>query len=264
MREVAVSVPRWLEYAGLIGFIGTLVTRRLAANPPRIPWARPPMHFALAAAFVGGLGVVAADASGASSSTGGAAVYLFGEPQGWVRVGRVAAQGVALLLCLSGRRFVAAPALMAAGALVFAGHATGVRFATGAIFTDALHVLSAGMWAGGIIVLATLRPPGGWAGAEGQALLHRFSRVAVLAFAVTALTGVLRASEELNGISDLWSTSYGVVLSLKSAGVLAMLVMSAHVWRRVVQFARAEAVIALLVLAATAVLAAYPMPPGGA
>jgi putative copper export protein len=178
-----------------------------------------------------------------------------------VRAGRVAAEGLALLFCIRGVPFVGPPAIFAAAALAFAGHAAGVRPAPGAIFTDALHVLSAGVWAGGIVAIATLRPPGGWNGEESRALLDRFGRVALIAFGITALTGVLRAAEELAGIADLWATPYGLVLTAKSTGVLAMLALSLLVWRRRLPVVRAEAAVALLVVAATALLAAYPLPP---
>ena len=75
------------------------------------------------------------------------------------------------------------------------GHAALVNPAAGAIFTDAIHVLSAGTWAGGILVLSFLHPPEGWRGEAGRTMLNRFGRVAFLAFAITALTGVLRATE---------------------------------------------------------------------
>jgi putative copper export protein len=176
----------------------------------------------------------------------------------------VAAEGAALVFCLRGVPFVAPLAVFAAAALAFAGHSAGVRPAPGAVFTDALHVLSVGAWAGGIIALALLRPPGGWHGEEGRALLARFGRVALPAFAIAAFTGVLRATEELTGVSDLWATSYGLILSAKSAGVLAVLVLSALVWRRGMAFARLEAAVALVALAATALLAAYPLPPARA
>jgi putative copper export protein len=251
----------WLEYIGLIGTIGSMVVRRLAANRPRIGWARPPMQLALAAAFLGGLGVIVAEGFGAGGSASGAIAYLFGGPTGWVRLGRVAAEGAALAFCIRGIRLVAPLAVLATASLAFAGHAAALQPAAGAIFTDSIHVLSAGVWAGGILTLATLRPPGGWSGEEGRALLVRFGRVAVLAFAMTALTGVVSASAELNGISDLWATPYGLVLSAKSAGVLVMLVLSALAFRRRQAFARVEAAVALAVLGATAVLAAYPLPP---
>jgi hypothetical protein len=65
-------------------------------------------------------------------------------------------------------------------------------------------------------------------------------------------------------VSDLWTTSYGVVLGVKTAGVIVMLLLSWLAWRRGLPVARLEAVIALLVLAATALLAAYPVTPGQA
>jgi putative copper export protein len=261
LTDIATGALRWFEYIGLLGIIGIFVVRRLAANSPRIAWVRPPMQLALAAAFIGGLGVICAEAIGATGSVSGAVAYLFGGPPGWVRVARVVAEGGALALCMLGRRLVAPPAIFAAAALAFAGHAAAVQPAGGAIFADAIHVLSAGVWAGGIMALATLRPPGGWSGEEGRALLWRFGRVALIAFAITAMTGVLNATSALSVPSDLWTTQYGLVLSVKSAGVLVMLVLSALAWRRGFGLVRFEAVIAILVLAATAVLAASPIPP---
>jgi putative copper export protein len=254
--EVADGALHWLEYLGLIGVVGIMVVRRLAANSPRISWARPSLHLALAAAFVGGLGVIVAQALSA-----GGMDFLAGGLPGWVRIARVAAEGGALAACLTGRPFVAPLALFAASAVAFAGHAAGVQPAGGAIFADALHVLSAGVWAGGIMALASLRPPGGWSGEEGRVLLARFGRVALVAFAITALTGVLGATSVLREPSDLWRTSYGLVLSAKSAGVLVMLVLSAWTWRRGFGPVRLEAAIAIFVIAATAILAAYPLPP---
>lgn len=249
--ELVAAALRWLEYVGLIGFVGVVVVRRLAGMQPTIRWARVSMVPALTAAFIGGLGVVGAEAlrTGHLSIAG---------------VVRVAAEGLALVLCLYVRRWVVPTALLAAVAIAFAGHAARVSPAGWAIFTDAIHVLSAGMWAGGIMVLATLRPPGGWGAGEGRGMLERFGRIAFLAFAITALTGVLRATEELRDVADVWATPYGVVLTAKTAAVLVMVGMSALVWRRGWPHARVEGGVVLLVLAATALLAAFPMPPGQA
>jgi putative copper resistance protein D len=219
------------------------------------------MERPLLAALVGGVGVVLAQALVAGHSLSGAVGFLFGDPAGWVRIARVAAEAVALALCLRGRRLVAPFAIFAAASLSFAGHAAAEPQAAGPIFADALHVLSAGVWAGGIMALATVRPPGGWNGEEGKTLLARFGRVALIGFAITAMTGVLAAASALSFVSDLWTTSYGVVLSVKSAGVLVMVMLSTLAWRRKFGLMRFEAGIAILVLAATAVLAAAPIPP---
>jgi putative copper export protein len=219
------------------------------------------MELALAAALVGGLGVVVGEALVAGHSLSGAVSLLSGDAAAWVRVARVAAEGGALALCLLGRRMVAPLAIFAAASLAFAGHAAAQPQPAGPIFADALHVLSAGVWAGGIMALATVRPPGAWNGEEGKALLARFGRVALIAFAITAMTGVLAATSAFGSPSDLWRTPYGLVLSLKSAGVVVMVVLSMLAWRRGLGLVRFEAGVAILVLAATAVLAATPIPP---
>jgi len=259
--DLVIGALRWVEYGGLIYVIGVFVVRRLAANSPRIAWARPPMERALAAALAGGLGVVVAEALVAGHSLSGAVTFLFGDAAGWVRILRVAAEGLALALCLLGRRMVAPAAIFAAASLAFAGHAAAQGQPAGPIFADAVHVLSAGVWAGGIMALATVRPPGGWNGEEGKALLARFGPVALIAFAITAMTGVLAATSALGSPSDLWRTPYGLVLSLKSAGVVVMVVLSTLAWRRGLGLVRFEAGVAILVLAATAVLAATPISP---
>ncbi|HVC78386.1 MAG TPA: CopD family protein [Candidatus Micrarchaeaceae archaeon] len=261
--DLAIGVLRWVEYVGLIYVIGVFVVRRLARNSPRIAWVQPSMHRGLALALVGGLGVVLGEAFAAGHSVSGAIGFLSGSPGGWLRIARVVLEAGALYTCLSGRPLVAPLTLFAAASLAFVGHAAQSDSPAGAMFADVLHVVSAGAWAGGILALATLRPPGGWRGEEGRMLLVRFGRVALIAFAITAMTGVLDATGELRDLSDLWTTSYGLVLSAKSVGVLAMLVLSVLAWRRGLALMRFEAGIALMVLGATALLAAYPLPPVG-
>ncbi|HLQ16578.1 MAG TPA: CopD family protein [Candidatus Eisenbacteria bacterium] len=242
------ALLHWIEYLGLLGGLGSIVIRRLAANRPPIHWVNPPMHIALGAAFLGGLAVVAVDGLHA------------GSVPGWASLARVGAEGLAFVFCVRGIPFVAPAAALASALLPFAGHAAAVQPPAGAEFADALHVLSAGLWAGGILALSTLRPPGGWRGAEARMLLDRFAGVALIAFAVTALTGVLRATEQLHGLSDLWQTPYGVVLSLKAVGVGIMLVLSSLGWRRGLPVARIETVLMVVVVAATALLASFPTP----
>jgi putative copper export protein len=246
----AVGALRWFEYAGLLGFIGVVLVRRLGANPPAIRWARPPMQLALAMALAGGAGTLAAEAWITGSVPASTAA-------------RVAAEALALTLCLTVGRLAVPTGLVAAVTVAFAGHAARLHPAAPAVAVDALHVLAAGSWAGGIAVLATLRPPGGWRSEEGRALLQRFGRVATIAFAITALTGVLSATEELTAVSDLWTTEYGAVLAVKTAGVVAMLAMSVLIWRRGLPLLKAEAALALAVMGATGLLAAFPTPPSG-
>ncbi|HKV87212.1 MAG TPA: CopD family protein [Candidatus Dormibacteraeota bacterium] len=249
VQAVLLFLCHWLEYLGLLGGLGSFVVRRLGRNRPRLEWANPPMHLAFGAAVVGGLGVLLLGS-------------LHG-PSTWFVLARVLCEAAALAICLRGRPAVAPFAVLAAILLAFSGHASAQQPAAGAEFADAIHVLSAGMWAGGIMALATLRPPDGWNGAEAMKLLERFGRVAVIAFGVTALTGVLRATEQLNLLStDLWTTTYGIVLVLKTTGVLVMLA-SSFAWRRGLNAARVEAAVVVVVVAATALLATLPAPAPG-
>jgi len=246
--DLVLAALHWVEYLGLLGGLGSFVVRRVARNGPRIRWADPPMHAFLGVALLGGLAVITVEGLEA------------GAFPGWERSARVASEALAFVFCVRGVRFVAPMAVLAAGLVSAAGHAMTLPQAGGAVFADVLHVLSAGMWAGGILALATLHPPDGWRSTEARALLDRFGGVALIAFAVTALTGVLRATDQLRDVSDLWSTAYGEVLGLKSIGVAIMLVLSAAAWRRGVPLARAEAAVAVLVVGATALLASFPTP----
>lgn len=246
--DLVLAALHWVEYLGLLGGIGSIAVRRLGRNRPPIRWVEPPMHVFLGVAFLGGLAVITVEG-----------LHAGGLP-GWERLARVAAEGLAFVLCVRGIPLVAPVAVLAAALLPLASHAAAVQPGAGAEFADAIHVLSAATWGGGILALATVHPPGGWRGPEARALLDRFGGVALIAFAVTALTGVLRASDQLHDLSGLWTTSYGEVLVLKSLGVGIMLALSAVAWRRGVPLARAEAAVAVLVIAATGVLAAFPTP----
>ena len=199
------------------------------------------MHLAFAAALAGGLGALVLQ-------------------HDWWIAPRVAAEAVALVLCLRSTPAVAPFAVVAAALLPLVGHATAVEPPAGAIFVDAVHVVSAGMWAGGILALASLRPPDGWTSPEARTMLDRFGRVAVIAAGVTVLTGVLRATEQLTGIGDLWSTSYGIALALKSVGVGVMIGLSALGWRRGRLVAGSESVATVVVIGLTALLAVLPAP----
>lgn len=204
-------------------------------------WADPQLLYPLAAAVVGGLVLLAVQHT-------------------WLIAARVAVETLALFLCWRGVRFVAPPLVLAAAMLPFSGHSAAVQpSAAGAELNDAVHVLSAAMWAGGVIALATLRPPEGWKSVEARALLERFGRVAVIAFVVTALTGLLSATEHLTAPSDLWTTTYGIWLALKIGGVGAMLALSL-LWRISAAGGRLEALGAGFVILTTAGLAVLTPP----
>ena len=237
--DLVAAALHWLELLGLLFGLGSAVVRRLGRLTPRIAWADPPMHLGYAAATLGGLGLLA------------------GTPS-WATAARLAAEALALALCLRGVPVVAVFGALAAVLMPLSSHAAAVEQPAGAEFADALHLLSAAMWAGGVLALASLHPPDGWRSAQGRELVERFGRVALLAFAVTALTGVLRATEQLQSLDQLWTTAYGVTLAVKAAGVVAMAALSAA-WRRGLPVHRVDAAVAVAVVGAAALMAAFPV-----
>jgi copper transport protein len=118
----------------------------------------------------------------------------------------------------------------AAGALFVhaqAGHAetqSAVRLLN--VADQWLHLLAVGVWVGGLVwLLLGLRGP---AGVERASAVRRFSRLALAAVAVIAVTGVLRAVPEVGSLGALVSTSFGVVLLIKSG---LFVVLMGVAWR---------------------------------
>ncbi len=87
---------------------------------------------------------------------------------------------------------------------------------------DLAHAASAAVWFGGLLALAFVVPRAADE-RERRALARRFSTIALLAVIVLGLTGLGRALTELSAVSQLWSTSYGRALLVKSALFLPLL-----------------------------------------
>ena len=260
--DVLLALARAVEFGALLLAIGLLLVRQLASHPPRLIWVRGPLVGALAEAFVGGVAVVAGESISAAGglSPSGIATYLSGGEPGYARLLRLGFEAAALILAMLGLRGVTILVLAAITALAAAGHAAALRPEAPAIAVDAIHLASAGLWAGGILALAANRGSGGWRSPEARVLLKRFTPVALIAFSLTALTGLLQAVEELSSPLDLLQSTYGNVLAFKVFAIGAMLPLSLLAWRLQPR-PRLEAAIVLVVVSASALLAAFPLPP---
>ena len=258
--DVLIAIARAVEDAALLAAVGLLLVRRLGRD---LDWLRMPMVPVVAAAFVGGLAVVLGEAFAAAASPSLSAIgaYLFSGLPGFARTVRVVLEALAVLVALRRPAMVALPVVGALAALAAAGHAAAVDPRWLGIFVEAVHLLAVAAWTGGIMALAVQRPPGGWFREQGALLLRRFTPVALVAFGVTAATGVARAAQELGGIGAVFGSGYGLVLVAKTLLVLIMAQLSILAWRRLVVAPRAEAWIAVGVIAAAALLAAFPLPP---
>jgi copper transport protein len=262
--DLAIAAARAVEFAGLLLAIGILLLAGLSRRHPELSWAQRSVRMPLTVAFGAGLVVVVGESMAAAPSPSIEALgaYLGTGLPGLARLIRLGAEALAVGAAVTRTRLT--PWLIGAAlvALAASGHAAAVRPAWLGIGVDALHLAAAGLWAGGIMALALVRPPGGWRTGEGRMLLDRFTPVALPAFLVTVGLGFVRGLQELDSLSDLVGTSYGQVLLAKIVGVAAMVPFSIAAWRRFAPTPRREAILGLVVVGAAALLAAFPLPPG--
>jgi copper transport protein len=263
-RDLLVSVGRLVEDVSLLLLLGLLLLGRLVRKRPSLEWVRTPILPVFAAALVGGLVVVLGEALVAAPSPSASPVFTYlstGLP-GWARLGRVLLEAAGVLVAWRWPRRAAPFAVGAVVALAAAGHAAAIQPRAWGIAVEAVHLVSAGLWAGGVMALALQRPPGGWRAGAGRTLLDRFTPPALASFAVTAGTGAIRGIQEVGGLAALFGSSYGLVLVAKVLIVLAMVQLSVLGWRRVAFFPKAETAAAVLAIGAAALLSAFPLPPG--
>lgn len=172
----------------------------------------------------------------------------------------------------------AAFAAVAAGTPAFAGHAAAVQqMAIVPVVDDALHVMSAAAWLGTLAVLLVAGLPAALRSADGvravAALVNTFSPLALVMAGVAVVTGGLNAFVHIAAISELWTTPYGRVLSLKVGLVVIAMTMGAYNWRVVKprlgtdaatshlkKAATSEIMLGALIVLITAVLVATPTP----
>ncbi|WP_434581779.1 copper resistance CopC/CopD family protein [Carbonactinospora thermoautotrophica] len=165
------------------------------------------------------------------------------------------------------RAAVVAAGLLATGLVAthaIAGHAAVGERRVLAMVSDGAHLAAAGLWAGGLVMLAACAlPPRAPALGDAPA---RFSRLAVGAAAVLAATGAFQAWREVGSLAALAGTSYGRLILAKIAVFAGLLGLGGLAWlavrrsretalRRIVPV---EIACLAVVLGITAVLVATP------
>ncbi|MEV0453856.1 cytochrome c oxidase assembly protein [Catellatospora methionotrophica] len=173
------------------------------------------------------------------------------------------ARSVWLLLCA---------AAVAVCAPVFTGHAAGGDNHQLAVSSLLIHVAAAVLWAGGLLALVTARR---LPAADLHRAVARFSRLALWCAVAVAASGAAGAAARLTSWSALTSTTYGLLLSIKTVAVLALAGCGLWQRRRALPhlaagrpgvFARLAAVEVLLfaaVMGLAAVLSRTPAPESG-
>jgi len=200
---------RFLFYAGLLaaGGIALFGLKRELRRELRVPLAHA-LFAALLLAFLGASGVVHAAPAGTRNAhvlDVALAVALVG-----AAAAALAPRSERLLYVAGACAFalVAAPTL--------SGHALDPNQPRWlSVPADLAHTAAASAWLGGLVALLALVPR---LSAPGRAAATR--RVSATAFAavpVLAAAGVLRAVTELSAVHQIWTTSYGRALVIKTA-----------------------------------------------
>ena len=206
-------VLRSLYFLGLLAAAGAtvfwLLNRRTLGERARAAFAHL-LFFALLAAFLGGSGIV----DTAPSGTRFALVIRIA-----VTLALVGSAAAALAPSLPVLLYVAGAcslALLAAPPL--AGHPLDRdQPRVLAALVDVVHVASAAVWIGGLLALVYALPRATAEGPARAAAVRRFSASAFVAVAVLALSGLGRALTEFSAVHQIWSTSYGQTVIVKSA-----------------------------------------------
>jgi putative copper export protein len=202
----------------------------------------------------------------------------------WLQAGAALAALAGCALVARGVRggwVLAAPAALAAAVTpALSGHAAAMPgLAWLAVPVDVFHVLAAGGWIGGLCALVVvgiptaLRLEPGRRGAAAAALVQGFSPTALSFTGALVATGVVSAWLHLGGLPALWTTPYGRTLLLKVGIFAGVAVVGAYNFlrvrpalgeevaaRRLRRSGTVELILALAVLAVTAVLVAVPPP----
>jgi copper transport protein len=208
---------RVLLFAGLLAAAGAGVFR-LAVWPRGVP------DWELAIVVLAGCLLAAVGAAGlAVRATSGT---RFDHVE-WILAG-LAAGGAAI--ALQWLRATAVVTLALVPLPTLAGHALDSSQPWWSALADAVHLLGASVWIGGLLALAVALPRAARTLepmerarvlAAGAA---RFSTLALGSVLVLGATGLARALRELSAVSQLWDTSYGRTLLVKT-GLLAGLVL---------------------------------------
>lgn len=126
----------------------------------------------------------------------------------------------------------------------FAGHALDQGLSRINIVADLLHVVSAAGWIGVLVGVVVTR----------DFDLRRVSVLALGSVALLGVTGITRAVYELTGLSQLWDTSYGRALLVKTGLLLGALVLGWLLRRRLRARAGVELVLVAAIVVAVSVL----------
>ncbi|MGC0144146.1 cytochrome c oxidase assembly protein [Pseudactinotalea sp. Z1732] len=103
--------------------------------------------------------------------------------------------------------------------LALSGHAAGADEHANAVNSLGVHLIGVTIWVGGLLALCVLAPR---LGRHLRPVTLRYSRLALVAFAAVALSGVVNGLLRLQGPEDLFAHPYGRLLLVKIAALAVL------------------------------------------
>jgi copper transport protein len=218
---------KWSLYVGLSLALAAGTTG-IVAFGGRLPRRRQVLLAASALAVGGVLAMIVAERSAVGVPLGDLLSSSAGHRLVWLAAATAAASLAALVSAFRSGRLLAILAASAAALAmlvrVIGGHASGQGLGWWNVGLQWVHVLGVGIWIGGLpwlfLVIRTDDAR------ERGAQVRRFSLIAGIGLAAVAVTGVLRAVDEVGGwgkVLGILDSSYGTVLGIK-VGVALVLV----------------------------------------
>ena len=227
--SVASVIGKVLFYAGTIVLFAA-AAMGLFAFGGTIPFRRALLIVAWIVAATGGVVMLVAERSTVGVSMGDLLRSSAGRDYVWLLTA-IGVTAIAALVAVVRRERWALALLLAASAATMlvraqGGHASASTTAPALqVGLQWFHFMAVGAWIGGIgLSLLLLRERR--SGAAPVIEVRRFSRIAGYALAVVAITGVVRALNELGGFSavaSILSSSYGTTVALKVTVVVALI-----------------------------------------
>ena len=186
--------------------------------------------------------VIVLVAAGFAAAAVGAAIEWSRVPSGTrfghAMIAAVAAAALGVIMAACALRLRAAttvlvvPALAVLAPPAYGGHALDAGVSRAQVGVDVLHLAAASVWIGGLVALVLVLP-------ADAAAVRRFSRIALVAVLMLAVTGVLRALSELRSTGQLFSTGYGRALVVKTVFFVVLILLGYLARKRLLDQARA-------------------------
>jgi copper transport protein len=220
-------VSRWLLFVGLALMVGGAAVRTIVRLTPSQRGVRILLLGGLAIAAVGLIGSFVEEAHAIGATLPALAKTSTGRPDEFLGAAIILLAVIAVALNRRDTRGLWL-ALGAAGILAMLMHAIGShadnpsRWRWFNLGVEWAHLVGVGIWIGGLVWLFVAIRGGVDDDPTRREGIVRFSKMAAVALAVVAASGLGRALNELNGLHSVWSTSFGKTLLVKVAlfGVL--------------------------------------------